>query len=603
MHSRSHPPLTSFICTSREPLRIRGERVIAVGPLDADDAQHLFVDLAATVAPGGTLSAPDARDVATICSKLDGIPLALELAAACARVLDLEHIASGLDERFRLLMRGSRASSDRHTTLRATIAWSYDMLEDSVRTVFERAAIFNGRFSFDDLLAVAMDDHCDRTAVLEATTALVEKSLVVVETDRETSRRRYRLLDSVRAFAAEAARTRNGDTALVEPHRRWGRHLRDRLRRSIEGYRNAICTPLGDVQMDHIRGYLDWAIEKRNDVAAGTALAAEIHLVWDHCGLFEEGMRRIETGLSRLSREDANGPAAMHGWYAVARLNQRFTRYAESLEPGLRAYEIAGIVGDEYIRASSAAKLAVAFDGVGKRSDALVYAREAMSGFDRIGDRNSAAYNACVAAVIAFKIHGDASTLDGLRVAVEGLRSLGDARRTASMELDLGEAYYAYGDVDAAIGAVRSAVVQFRETSSPLELAFGLTNLGVYLSSSGQLAEGTEIAEEALQIGRDHYYSRIIVIAAQTCATIAALAGLEQRRCVEILGFVARRYETIGAIGFTERAAHEMLRTAVSGFLPPADYAEAIRAGEAFDDDSAILAAMECTAATRALLF
>jgi predicted ATPase/transcriptional regulator with XRE-family HTH domain len=586
-------PDTAFVCTSREPLRVAGERVMNVGALPADDAQRLFLDRSGTVSSGSPLSATDARSVATICRRLDGIPLALELAAACARVLDFEHVATALDERFRLLTRGSRASN-RHTTLRATIAWSYDLLDPAERHVFERAAVMNGSFSLDDLLAIAVDDASDRATVVAATAALADKSLFVVEVDDETSRRRYRLLESTRAFALEVAETRGDGSTLVEAYHRWGRHLSDRFRRSAEGFRNGEPFPAGVTELDHVRGYLDWAIEKRHDVAAGTALAGEIHYLWDLSGLHVEGMRRIEAGLALLPDGDGDAYAAMVGWHAVSRLNQRLVRTAESLAPGLRAYELAVRLGDDRIRASSASKIAVAYDVTGNQTEALAYAEEAIVVFDRCGDRHSAAYNACIAAVIAFKIHGDDAALAKLRVAVERLRLLGDDRRTASSEMDLAEAYYARGSVDAAIAAVSSAIVQFRKTSSRLELAIGLTNLGTYLSGSARTADAAPLALEALQIGREGRFHRIVVLAVQTCATIAALAGRDQRRCVQLFGYVHHRYATIGEIGYTETAAHDHLRSALSGILPASDYADAIREGEAFDDETAIEAAVAC---------
>jgi predicted ATPase/transcriptional regulator with XRE-family HTH domain len=587
-------PGTAFLCTSREPLRIAGERVVKLAALDQDDARRLFLDRAATVAPGASLSANDERDVATICRRLDGIPLALELAAACARVLDLEHVASGLDERFRLLTRGSRAASDRHTTLHATIAWSYDLLGAAERHVFERAAVINGSFSLDDLLAIAIDERCDRVTVLAAVAALSDKSLIVVEIDGETSRRRYRLLESTRAFALEAAEAGDERSTFVEAHRRWGRYLSDRIRCFAEGYRAGGNWPTGEHHLDHIRGYLDWAIEKRGDVVAGTLLAGEIHLLWDFCGLHAEGIRRIESGLALLPEFDADPTAAMVGWHAVSRLYQRLVRTAESLAPALRAYELAARVGDDFIRASSAAKIAVAHDVMGKHNEALAYAEEAIALFDRIGDCSSAAYAACTAAVIAFTLRGDAAALESLRVAVERQRLVGDVRRTASAELSLGEAYYACGNVDAAIVAASSAIAQFRKTATRFELSVGLTNLGTYLSGSGRIAEAVNVTLEALQIGGEGGHARIVALAAQTCATIAALHGREKRGCVELLGYVTRRYDAIGEIGFTETAAHERLRSALVGILPPSVYADAIRIGKTFDDDKAIAVALRC---------
>ncbi len=597
-------PGTAFVCTSREPLRIAGERVMNVGGLAPDDAKRLFLDRAETPGDAGSLSASDARVVATICRKLDGIALALELAAACARVLDFEHVASGLDERFRLLTRGSRTASDRHTTLYATIAWSYNLLASGERRVFERAAIVNGSFSLDDLLAIAVDETCDRMTVLAALTALAEKSLVVVESDGTSSRRRYRLLESIREFAIEAAIARDGPGALVEAHRRFGRFLSDRLLRSIETYRKGDTSAFRDVALDQLRGYLDWAIDKGNDVAAGTNLAATIHFVWDLKGLHVEGLRRIEAGLALLGDDDANAPTATVAWYAVSRLRQNLVRSADSLAPALRAYELAARIGNDLIRAEAATKIAIAYDTLGERVKALAYMEEAIALHERLGDRASAAYAGCTAAIIAFKLRGDAAALEGFRLAVERQREHGDPWRTTYAEVDLAEAYHWFGKTDDAIAMVRPAIVRFREATSPINLAVALNNLGAYLTSTGRAIDAIPIAREALEIGRDGNFTRTIVLAVQTCATIAAIAGCEKRHCAQLFGYVASRYDRIGDNEYTEITAHERLGVALSGILSEAEFTDAIREGEAFDEATAIETAMQCIerASTAALL-
>jgi predicted ATPase/transcriptional regulator with XRE-family HTH domain len=589
---------TAFICTSREPLRIPRERVMNLGALAAGDAQRLFLDRAESPT-GGALSEFDERIVATICRKLDGLPLALELAAACARVLDLDYVASGLDERFRLLTRGSRAASDRHMTLHATIAWSYDLLGPSERTVFECAAIINGSFSLDDLLAIAIDVTCDRVTVLAALTALADKSLVVVETDGTTSRRRYRLLESLREFASETATARDGERALVDAHLRFGQHLSDRLLRSIETYRNGDSTALRDVPMDQLRGYLDWAIEKRHDIAAGTKLAAALHFVWDLKGLHVEGLRRIEAGLALLPDGDANARVAAVAWHAVSRLRHNL-RSADTFAPALRAYELSARVGDDVVRADAAIKIALAYDTMGERDKALAYLEEAIALHERLGDHASATYARCTAALIAFKLRGDASALEAYRLAVERQRECGAPWRTAYAEMDLAEAYHCFGKTGEAIATLAPAIARLQETASPNDVGNALNNLGAYLTSSGRLVEAIPVAHEALHIGRDGNFTRMIVLAIQTCATIAAHSGCEKQRCAQLFGYVARRYDRIGHNEYTETSAHELLRNALTG-LAESERAKAFREGESFDDATAIEAALQCIEGLHAL--
>jgi hypothetical protein len=183
-----------------------------------------------------------------------------------------------------------------------------------------------------------------------------------------------------------------------------------------------------------------------------------------------------------------------------------------------------------------------------------------------------------------------------LRLAVDLQRLVGDPRRTASAELDLAEVYYWCGEIDEAIATVKLALGQFRKTASRLELAIGLNNLGIYFTSCGRAIEAAPVAREALQIGRESRSVRVIALAAQTCATIAALAGREGQVCAQLFGYVARRYATVGLVevGATEVNAHDRLRTLVTGMLPSSDMADSVREGERFDDEAAIAAALRC---------
>jgi hypothetical protein len=179
-------------------------------------------------------------------------------------------------------------------------------------------------------------------------------------------------------------------------------------------------------------------------------------------------------------------------------------------------------------------------------------------------------------------------------MAVDRLRTFGDVRRTASAELDLSDAYFAYGDIDAAIATIRSSIAQLRTTAPRYEFAIGLSNLQAYLSASARAAEAAPFAIEALGIAAEGRYTRFVVLAAQTCATIAALDGREKRRCAQLFGYVTHRYETIGEIGYTEAAAHEAFKSAAAELLQEPEHAHAISEGEGFDDDTAIEAAMRC---------
>ncbi len=237
-------PEVTVLATSRAPLGVAGETSWRVPSLSLpaerspepvqglaqSDAVRLFIDRALKVRPNFAISNDNAAAVAGVCHALDGIPLAIELAAARVRLMAVEEIAAALDDRFRLLTGGARSALPRQQTLRASVDWSYELLEQDERTLLRRLAVFNGGWTLDLAEDVTADDGLDRIAVLDLLGSLVDKSLVLVE-DRERSTR-YRLLETVRQYALDhlagspdelPVRDRHRDALLalaerVEPH-------------------------------------------------------------------------------------------------------------------------------------------------------------------------------------------------------------------------------------------------------------------------------------------------------------------------------------------------------------------------------------------------
>jgi predicted ATPase/class 3 adenylate cyclase len=208
-------PEVTVLATSRAPLGVPGEttwrvpslslpREVRIEPVDAltqSDAVRLFIERALQVRPNFTVNADNAPALAQLCHDLDGIPLAIELAAARVRVLTPQEIASGLGDRFRLLTGGARSAMPRQQTLRASVDWSHDLLSDDERTLFRRLAVFAGGWTLDAVEAVCAGDGLDRLAILDLLTSLVDKSMVAAEERGDAMR--YRLLETVRQYALD----------------------------------------------------------------------------------------------------------------------------------------------------------------------------------------------------------------------------------------------------------------------------------------------------------------------------------------------------------------------------------------------------------------
>jgi predicted ATPase len=234
-------PRLTLVATSREALRVPGEVVFRVPSLGIPDpevehdphellgyeAVRLFVERATAAAPGFVLDADSAADVARICFRLDGLPLALELAAGRMGALGPAAIAERLGDRFRVLRTASRASPTRQQTLSATLQWSHDLLDARERTLFRRLAAFAGGFDLQAVEAVCSGDDLESAGVADLVARLVEKSLVTVD-DGTSRERRYRLLETVRLYARERLEEAGESGAFIRRHADWALELAER---------------------------------------------------------------------------------------------------------------------------------------------------------------------------------------------------------------------------------------------------------------------------------------------------------------------------------------------------------------------------------------
>jgi predicted ATPase len=277
-------PALRIIATSREPLRTEGEQTYPVPPLavlaeDAEDeedplrysAVRLFLDRARAAAPHFV---PDgsASIIATICRRLDGIPLAIELAAARAVALGIEELAARLDDRFQLLTGGRRTALPRHQTLRATLDWSYELLPEPERVVLRRLSVFAGNFALEAAAAVATGPEIARSQVAEFLSNLVAKSLVLTESNGRTER--YRPRDTGRAYALEKLAQSGELDAVARRHAEFYRDLFERAETEWETRPSAEWLADYGWRRDNLRAALDWAFSPAGDALVGVALTA-----------------------------------------------------------------------------------------------------------------------------------------------------------------------------------------------------------------------------------------------------------------------------------------------------------------------------------------
>ncbi len=351
---------TSFvriIATSREPLRAEGERIYPLSPLavptpeDEDPWRHSAVQLFMARSCESGARVPNDRHtaavVAGICRRLDGLPLAIELAATRVPTLDIGELAARLDDRFQLLTGGRRTALPRHQTLRATLDWSYELLGEPERVVLRRLAVFAGHFSLNAACAVVASPDISSALAVEVLLGLAAKSLVSVDTGRTTAR--YRLLDTTRGYALMKLVESSERQAVERRHAEYYRHLFEHA--EVECETLPTDEWLADCRrwIDDLRAALDWAFSPDGDDSIGVALAAAAVPLWLHLTLLDECRARAAQALSRLEKGASWDPRQEMKLRLALGASLMHTKGAADAEIGAactRAHEIAESLDD-----------------------------------------------------------------------------------------------------------------------------------------------------------------------------------------------------------------------------------------------------------------
>ncbi len=390
-------PTLRILATSREPLGIPGEVVWRIPSLSIPDpkdlqaaedltryeAVRLFVERAAWNQPGGGLPAGSVATVARLCTQLDGIPLAIELAAARVRVLAVEQIAARLDDRFRLLTGGGRTVAPRHQTLRAAMDWSYDLLSERERAVLRRLSIFIGGCTLEAAEAVCAGNGVEAPDVIDHLAQLVDKSLVIVEMQGDEAR--YRLLETVRQYGLVRLQEMGEVAEARHRHLDWFLDLAEQAKPEFHGPEQSAWLERLETEHGNLRAALDCCRAERDGGQVELRIAAALSWFWFLHGHSSEGRECLEHALSRegttatVSRAEVLSRAGALAWR-----QGEYARAAELAEEGVAlcrrledtrylgdALEVLGFVAlgrEEYERAESAGAESLALHRA--RSDA-----------------------------------------------------------------------------------------------------------------------------------------------------------------------------------------------------------------------------------------
>jgi predicted ATPase/DNA-binding NarL/FixJ family response regulator len=570
------------LATSREPLRVAAETVWQVPPLslprpDAAEAPEelrnyeairLFCDRAAASLPGFSLGPANLPAVAALCRALDGVPLAIELAAAWVRVLSVEQIVARLDDRFRLLTSGDRTAPPRQRTLRAAIDWSHDLLADREQVLLRRLSVFAG-WSLEMAEQVCSGGDLPAEDVLDLLASLADKSLVVADTETH-DQTRYRMLDTIREYAgarlaaageAGMMRQRLADYTLHEVehlHRVGMALLPAQWSARVDVFRRF------DTESANLRQVLGHCLAE-GDAETGLRVCTAARPVWIVRGAFAEGAEWYDSflGLDVAVRPAVRGPALV-GRAQLALASD--PAVAEALGAGGLA--LCREAGEVSWTSTALNLLAEAALHAGRPGEAAERADEALATAAAAGDRWNEGYALGTMAAAAGQRGdlGEASRLAEAGLAV--MRDIDHLWGAARTLLGLGDLARLTGDLDGAEQRYAAALAVLRQVNARPEIARCLAGLGRIAIDQGNLALGREHLTESITLSRS-IGSRIGVI--RGLEAFAALAVAERRpdRAVQLTAAAAALREAAG-LPQASGARTERVLAAASGLGPDA---------------------------------
>jgi predicted ATPase/class 3 adenylate cyclase len=599
-------PDVRILATSRQALNISGEAVhllpsLAVPPEAARlksaealgyGAIALFVDRAQAADTRFSMTDDNAPIIAEICRRLDGIALAIELAAARVKVLSIPNLAQRLGERFKLLTGGSRDLLPRQKTLTALIDWSYDLLTPQEQRLFNRLGVFAGGFGLNAATAVCSGDSLDELDVLDLLSSLTDKSLVVADTSGETAR--YRLLESTAAYAL-------GKLAESDERERMGRRHAQYFREQAEaadersGSGSTVAWLANvELEIDNYRTALEWGLTHDNDPVLGGAIAGALGMLWNPAGLIVEGRYWIERALPRISEGEQPAVAArLH----KALSNLSFgKRKCDAAQRALQLYESAG---DRRGAGLAQQSRGTALFQMGQIEEAREAIAQALAVARACGDAPNVAIGQNELASIEMHRRDFGAARELFAQALAGQKALGDEPKTANVLVAMAELEFGAGDPEQALRLANEALDIYLRGKNATTIATCYNNSAAYRIALDDLEGARESACEVLRLARKIHDEFDIVVALQHLALLGALVG-DPRRGAQLLGYVNAQYDQLGLQRqATEQWSYDKLLSALRAFLSDDEMKNLAAEGAAWSEDCAVEEALRACPPTR----
>jgi predicted ATPase/class 3 adenylate cyclase len=575
-------PHMTVMATSQEALGVDGETTYSLRPLPVDDASLLFVERATAARHGFELTTDNAATVGELCRRLDGIPLAIELAAARVASMSVSSILERIDERFRLLAQGRRTARARHQTLRAAVDWSYGLLEAEEQLVFDRLSVFAGDFTLEAAEAVVTDDALDALDLLDLLAGLVAKSMLVL--DDTGPRDHYRLLETMRDFGHQRLSERNELERLEERHAEHYLQLALAAEPHFVGRDDTVWIDRIAEEYPNVRGAL--ASTRERDEAGYERFVFALARFWRNLGQHREGLTWITSALPLHAAAGAHQRAEVLA--AAGQMAVNLARYDEGsalLEQSLECSAAAG----KPPRSLALMNLALAALMQNRPDDARRFGEEAVAVARIDGDayRLGEALGGASMAI--------ALTLDdprGIELADEGLeiaRTLGSEYLLASLLEAAGIARYRIDPTRAVELLAASLDASSRNTTvtgqSRFIKAVAHLTLRQFADAAGNLCVALSSMQES---GEPYYQSMALALAA------VVLSRRAPDLSVRILALIGRLRDEAQFIGAPrDLDAQALLRSRLAEQLDAERFAALWAEGRAMTLDEAVAIALE----------
>ncbi|MFN2467275.1 MAG: PrsW family glutamic-type intramembrane protease [Gaiellaceae bacterium] len=547
------------LATSRQPLRIIGETEYPLSPLAvpaaagardaatiaASPAVALFVERAKAVDPSFRLDPGNAADVLEICRSVDGLPLAIELAAARVKLLPPKQILERLAEPLELLTSGARDLPERHRTLRAAIDWSYGLLDGEEQLAFSRLAVFAGGFTLEAAEQVAGSG-------LEVLGSLVDMSLVRRGPARE-GEPRFVLLETIREYAEGRLAERGELDERRRLHAGYFAALAEQAEPALTGPAQSEWLVRLTDETDNIRAALDWSVEAR-EFETLLRIAGALVRFWSMRGYLTEGRRRLQAALAAGTGMPA--PMLAKGHYAAGYSALGQADYDEAVWYFEQSLELARAVGDRRREAAALAQLAWIAMEQGEADQAARLAKDGLAMARELGDPLTESGVLNTLAELAAASGDDAEATALLQQGLALRRALGDRRLVANSLLELGRAELTRPRLDEASELFQEAESIARELGDTWSLSLALGGLGRVELGRGRLEEASVLLTEALRVAGERGDVRAIADSLQALGAVQAARG-QAEVAAQLVASAGALRESIDAIATPAEQATE----------------------------------------------